>query len=178
MLDLDKYDLNQYGEILHKEKSLFESLYNGIDISVFHQNENDPGVVRFNDTCLYFEKIGLLKYTPVNLPIEEFDEILQSEFYIPNEYIIIDILNLLIKKCITNEEIIRVKLEYKLYEKHNMVMILRFCIYIVDVMRQNNIVWGVGRGSSAASYILFLIGIHKINSLKYNLDIGEFFKEL
>jgi DNA polymerase III alpha subunit len=43
-------------------------------------------------------------------------------------------------------------------------------------MRKNKIVWGVGRGSSVASYVLFLIGIHKVNSLKYNLDIKEFLK--
>jgi len=49
-------------------------------------------------------------------------------------------------------------------------------IYIVDMMRKNNLVWGVGRGSSVASYVLYLIGIHKIDSLKYNLNIEEFLK--
>ncbi|NDG32954.1 hypothetical protein EB118_23165, partial [bacterium] len=43
--------------------------------------------------------------------------------------------------------------------------------------RKNNIVWGVGRGSCVSSYILYLLNIHKIDSLKYNLDINEFFKE-
>ena len=32
-------------------------------------------------------------------------------------------------------------------------------------MRENNIVWGVGRGSPVASYVLFLIGVHRINSI-------------
>jgi DNA polymerase III alpha subunit len=43
-------------------------------------------------------------------------------------------------------------------------------------MHQNNVVWGVGRGSSVASYVLYLLGVHKIDSLKYNLDIHEFLK--
>jgi DNA polymerase III alpha subunit len=43
-------------------------------------------------------------------------------------------------------------------------------------MRDNNIVWGVGRGSSVASYVLYLLGIHKIDSIKYNLSPDEFFK--
>jgi DNA polymerase III alpha subunit len=43
-------------------------------------------------------------------------------------------------------------------------------------MRSSNIVWGVGRGSSVASYALYLIGIHKIDPIKYNLSINEFFK--
>jgi DNA polymerase III alpha subunit len=49
--------------------------------------------------------------------------------------------------------------------------------YIVDTLRKNQIVWGVGRGSSVASYALYLIGVHKIDSVKYDLPIGEFFKE-
>jgi DNA polymerase III alpha subunit len=48
--------------------------------------------------------------------------------------------------------------------------------YVVDTLRENNIVWGVGRGSSVASYVLHLIGVHKIDSIKYNIPIEEFFK--
>ena len=43
-------------------------------------------------------------------------------------------------------------------------------------MRKNNIVWGVGRGSSVASFVLFLIGVHKINSLYYDISIDEFLR--
>ena len=42
-------------------------------------------------------------------------------------------------------------------------------------MREKNIIWGVGRGSSVSSYILYLIGVHRINSIKYELDYKEFF---
>jgi DNA polymerase III alpha subunit len=48
--------------------------------------------------------------------------------------------------------------------------------YLVDTLRKNIIVWGVGRGSSVASYILYLIGVHRIDSLYYDLDIAEFLK--
>ena len=48
--------------------------------------------------------------------------------------------------------------------------------YIIDTLRENNVVWGVGRGSSVASYVLFLLGVHKIDSVKYNLPLEEFFK--
>jgi len=43
-------------------------------------------------------------------------------------------------------------------------------------MRKNNLVWGVGRGSSVSSYLLYLIGVHKVDSYKYRLDIKEFLK--
>jgi DNA polymerase III alpha subunit len=48
--------------------------------------------------------------------------------------------------------------------------------YVVDTLRNNQVVWGVGRGSSVASYVLFIIGVHKIDSVKYKLPINEFFK--
>lgn len=70
----------------------------------------------------------------------------------------------------------RVELELELFRTRNLFPILQTLIYIVDTMQKNNIVWGVGRGSSVASYCLYLIGIHRINSLKYNLDIHEFLK--
>ena len=67
--------------------------------------------------------------------------------------------------------------ELELFFQHGMVEVLIYLKYLVDTMRSNNIVWGVGRGSSVASYCLYLLGIHKVNSLKYNLDIHEFLKE-
>jgi DNA polymerase III alpha subunit len=54
--------------------------------------------------------------------------------------------------------------------------LLFYLKYLVDAMRENKIVWGVGRGSSVASYVLYLIGVHRIDSIKYDLDIKEFLK--
>jgi DNA polymerase III alpha subunit len=71
----------------------------------------------------------------------------------------------------------RVDEELALYKARNLYPVLQLLIYIIDTMRLNDCVWGVGRGSSVASYVLYLIGIHKIDSIKYNLDITEFLKE-
>ena len=71
----------------------------------------------------------------------------------------------------------RVREEYAEFEKRGLVDLLKYMIYLVDYMRENNIVWGVGRGSSVSSYVLFLIGVHKIDSLKYNLDWREFLRD-
>jgi DNA polymerase III alpha subunit len=70
----------------------------------------------------------------------------------------------------------RVEHELTLFKARNLYPVLQLMIYIVDTMRKHNIVWGVGRGSSVASYCLYLIGVHKIDSIKYNLDIREFLK--
>jgi DNA polymerase III alpha subunit len=94
----------------------------------------------------------------------------------PNEYKELDIESFLINECTTESEISRVKEEIVLFRKHNMINLLRFLKYLVDTMRKNNVLWGVGRGSSVASYCLYLLGIHKIDSLKYQLDIKEFLR--
>ena len=94
----------------------------------------------------------------------------------PEKYYNIDVLDWLLNKCQNDEEKTRVKSEYVLYEKKQFVKVLQFLIYFVDTLRANNIVWGVGRGSSVASYVLYLLGVHKVDSLKYNLDINEFLK--
>ena len=73
----------------------------------------------------------------------------------------------------TQEQINRVVEELELYRSRNLYPILRALIYIIDTMRKHDIVWGVGRGSSVAGYVLYLLGIHKVDS-RYNLDIKEF----
>lgn len=98
-----------------------------------------------------------------------------NNWFIPTEYKKLDVEQLLIDLC-PKENLNRLTLELGLYRKHNMLDLLRTMKYIVDTLRKNNIVWGVGRGSSVASYALFLLGVHKIDSVKYSLPIDEFFK--
>lgn len=74
------------------------------------------------------------------------------------------------------EHLNRVEEELDLFRARNLFPVLQLLIYIIDTMRKNSLVWGVGRGSSVASYVLYLLGIHKVNSLKYDLDIREFLK--
>lgn len=100
-----------------------------------------------------------------------------DKWYIPEEYQNIDLLEYIFSKCENAEEKERCIMELELFLENNMTGLLLFLIYIVDVMRNNNIVWGVGRGSSVSSYVLYKIGVHKIDSMKYDLDIYEFFKK-
>ena len=70
----------------------------------------------------------------------------------------------------------RVELELNEFEQRCLTDLLRFLVYFIKTVRENNIVYGVGRGSSIASYVLYLLKVHRIDSLKYNLDIKEFLK--
>ncbi len=99
-----------------------------------------------------------------------------EKWYMPKEYETMDIEGFLVNQC-PKENYDRLIKELELYQTHKMIPVLRMMKYIVDTLRKNNIVWGVGRGSSVASYVLFLLGVHKIDSVKYSIPIEEFFKE-
>ena len=71
----------------------------------------------------------------------------------------------------------RIFLELEEYELKGLTDILRLAIFIVDTFEDNSIIWGPGRGSSCCSYLLFLIGLHDVDSIVYELDIYEFLRD-
>ena len=106
-----------------------------------------------------------------------------QDFNIPQHYKDIDVEEY-VRKLIPNgvdgtdnaEASQRVDMELALYKARNLYSILQLMIYIVDMMRKNSLVWGVGRGSSVASYVLYILGVHRIDSMYYDLDVGEFLR--
>jgi DNA polymerase III alpha subunit len=94
----------------------------------------------------------------------------------PDNYMNINIHEWLMKQCTTAQQRDRVYTELVEYEKRGMIIVLKFLLYLVDTCEKHDIVLGVGRGSSVASYCLYLLGIHCVDSIKYKLDIKEFLK--
>jgi DNA polymerase III alpha subunit len=117
----------------------------------------------------------LRSYAPLSIDIRDFDQSLQSDWLMPDEYKQLDIEDYLVHVC-PKENYQRLIEELQEYRSRNMLNLLRWLKYFVDTCRANNVLWGVGRGSSVASYTLYLIGVHKIDSLKYNLDWREFLR--
>ena len=121
--------------------------------------------------------IQINEYQPMNIEQEEFDGILQNEWFMPAKYKNLNIEEYLSTRVsIKSPEWKVVSEELAEFKKRNMYPLLQFLVYLVDFMRENNIVWGVGRGSSVASYVLYAIGIHKINPIQYGLDWREFLR--
>lgn len=100
----------------------------------------------------------------------------QAQWLIPTEYQNLDIAEYLISLCKTTTELERVADELLLYQDQNLFGLLVYLKYLVDVMQENNIVYGVGRGSSCSSYVLYLLKVHQIDSIKYELDVREFLR--
>jgi DNA polymerase III alpha subunit len=107
---------------------------------------------------------------------ETFDYANQTNWYMPDEYKQMNIAEYVLSKTTNEEQKQRVLTELEMFAERGMENVLRFMVYLIDTMRKNNIVWGVGRGSSVSSYVLYLIGIHKVDSIKFELDIKEFLR--
>lgn len=174
-----KYD--PYGQAYTSESELCDLLYQNpdLDISRF-QVEDQPGKYNKSVHSTYAELPYLTHYVPIDykeeVPIELFDHIKQQHWYMPDEYKTLDIAQHILNLCKTDPELQRVGEELLLYQERDLFNLLRYLKYFVDTMRSNNVVWGLGRGSSVASYVLYLLGVHKINSLYYDLPIEEFLK--
>jgi DNA polymerase III alpha subunit len=166
--------VDKYGQMIFTEDDL---------CNYYLSNNHKPIKSAFVETDIKFDQNLLLENIPIlkkyqdpNLSNEEYDINLQNNWHMPNEYHSMDIAQWVLDQCKTDAELQRAGQELIMFQERNMFSLLKYMKYLVDTMRKNNIVWGVGRGSSVASFVLFLIGIHKINSLFYDLSIDEFLK--
>lgn len=155
---------------------LCDIIYQNPDIDLSCVFVKDPD--QYNDAIKsFYADLPVLKLYNLNdVDIDEFDKTNQSAWNMPDEYQQLDIAQWLLDQCQSQAELQRVGEELLLYQERNLFSLLKQLKYMVDTWRTNNIVWGVGRGSSVASYVLYLIGVHRINSMYYDLDIKEFLR--
>jgi DNA polymerase III alpha subunit len=169
-----KYD--KYGRSYIESNELCELLYKNPDLDLGLFLVEDPQEFNKSRSELHAEVPNLFGYVTLADSVEEFDQRFQNKWHMPNEYKELDIAEYILSLCKEEYELQRVAEELLLYQERDLFNLLRYLKYLVDTLRKNNLVWGVGRGSSVASYVLFLLGVHKINSLFYELSIEEFLK--
>ena len=171
-----KITRNDYGDCVYSEDYLLELLYENpeLDISKLYTESTEQYSKALKQLGLDLPQIRTLPKNHIGL--EEFDRANTEQWYMPAQYETIDVEQWLLDKCTNDAERTRVSDEMKLFAEKGFTKVLQFLIYFVDTLRANNVVWGVGRGSSVSSFCLFLIGVHKINPLIYNLDYREFLR--
>ena len=170
-------EIDEWGRVILNHNQAIELMLLDYDLTKLYI-KNSPEIEKYNEECYRNNKDDYIIpeiINPSNSPEEEHYK-RQTTWFIPKKYSDMDVKKHILNMCDDASEIKRVNLELTLFEDRNLLSVLKLMIYLVDYWRENNIVWGVGRGSSVASYCLFLIGVHKINSLKYDLDINEFLK--
>jgi hypothetical protein len=168
--------LDKYSNPIFNESDLFDAIYNGYQFNV-----NDTVIIDEKTTAIKeLENVIGFKFVPAyetHFNVEDYDKACQSVWNMPDEYKTMDIEAWIWQQTPPwDPQHTRVQEELEAYKARNMLDLLKWLKYFVDTMRTNNLVWGLGRGSSVASYILFLIGVHKVDSIKYNLDWREFLR--
>jgi DNA polymerase III alpha subunit len=167
--------LDKYSRQVLSENQAVEMLYADPSLDVANLCLDDVSKFNSASRLLHLDTV-LAQLDDLGIDVDEYHKQNQSNWRMPIDYKDLDIAEYLLKLCKTDAELQRVGAELLLYQERDMFDLLRFLVYIVDVMREQDIVWGVGRGSSVASYVLYLIGVHKIDSLYYDLDIAEFLR--
>lgn len=166
--------MNQNNQCILTEQDVVSAWLNGQDVSsaIF---EDSKSIEKYNQWCNEQASDDTIlietEYTE-----EDYVKRCISSWNMPDEYKAIDVFELLVSRCTTEQQTVRVAEEFVEYESRGLIDVLRFLIYLTDICKKNNIVLGVGRGSSVSSYCLYLLGVHKVDSIKYDLDIKEFLK--
>jgi hypothetical protein len=167
---------DQYGVAYTDTEELFWMLHKNPELNISKFVVTDPSQFNQAVSSMYADMQMLSEYKPKTHGIVEFDQEQQSCWHMPDNYKNMDIAQWVLDQCSNSAELQRAGQELLMFQERELFDLLRYLKYFVDTMRQHNVMWGLGRGSSVASYVLFLIGVHKINSMYYDLDIQEFLK--
>ena len=170
--------IDEYGQVILTTDDVLQGLYSGrlTDLAGITLADSDEVQKFQNAVKKNYNKFHTASiYQKPNVDVKQFDAKMQENWFMPKDYYP-NLVEMLYGLCETDEQKTRVNEELELFIQHGMLDLLFYLKYLVDTMRSNNIVWGVGRGSSVASYVLYLLGVHKVDSLKYGLDIREFLK--
>jgi DNA polymerase III alpha subunit len=168
---------NTNGEMIFNEEDLCNLVMQGRDVLqienmiVDHSVDLESAVSMLEDIPTFIRYNELADQSP-----EDFDHRCQHNWKMPQEYKDLDIAEHLLSLCKTDAELQRVGEELLMYQERNLFDLLRYLRYLVDTLKENCVIWGVGRGSSVASYVLYLLGVHRINSMFYDLDPVEFLR--
>lgn len=170
--------INDYGDVELSPDLAFEYILHGENISGARIKSSDEidlydSVLKRIQRDQFPMLLNEKKYTK---DPEKYLKIRSKTWNVPSEYMNMDIVSYLIEKCSNKEEKDRVTLELLEFEKRKEINILRVMVFVVDQFRKNNVLWGIGRGSSVSSFCLYLIGINKINPLKYDIPYTDFFR--
>ena len=174
----DQMIQNKYGEQIYNESDIVDLLMSGRKPVELHRMYVDNTVNIENISKLVDEFPNWIPHTFTYEPesIVDWDAAQQTQWRMPAEYKDLDIAEYVLGLCNSEAELQRVGEELLLYQDRGLFDLLRYLKYLVDVMTENRVIWGVGRGSSVASYILYKLGVHRIDSMFYKLDIEEFLR--
>jgi hypothetical protein len=170
---------DKFGQLIFNESDVVDFVMQGRDVASLNRMLVDATVDLEKSALLLDCVPALINYDTLNdftETLEDFDCRLQQTWHMPMQYKDMDIAQHILSLCDTDAELQRCGQELLLYQERDLFDLLRFLKYLVDTMSVNRVIWGVGRGSSVASYVLYKLGVHRIDSMFYDLDPYEFLR--
>lgn len=146
-------------------------------IELAYQNKLDNAIFEWQDSHskqTYQNVSTYLDSWPFEL---NSTDISSRHWFTPPEYININLDDYVLARCKDAQQRDRAQQELKIIHDLQAEHIFLHLIYLVNMWRAKNLVWGIGRGSSVSCFVLYAIGLNKINPLDYDLDHREFFKQ-
>lgn len=92
-----------------------------------------------------------------------------------DEYLM-GLVNLVAEDNLYEKRLERLAQEISLFKSQNLDNILRALLFVIETMKDKKVIWGVGRGSSCSSYLLYLMGLHEVDPVLYEIDIEDFLR--
>jgi DNA polymerase III alpha subunit len=167
---------NKFGQLIFSESDVFDLVMQAQDLENLEQIIVDNTVNIDSFKQLEISGPGLETAVDSDMSVEQWHKLQQSNWHMPENYKNLDIADHVLSLCQNQEQLQRCGQELLLYQERELFDLLRYLVYLVDVMKSNNIIWGVGRGSSVASYVLYKLEVHRIDSMYYDLDPLEFLR--
>ena len=163
------------GQIIFDDADLIDLVMQGRDLESISRVLVD-NTVDVEAAAVWLERVPEFACWSKPPSQEVFDIVQQSNWHMPAEYKQLDIAKHILDQCNTDAEMQRCGYELLLYQERDLFDLLRYLKYLVDVMQDNRVIWGVGRGSSVSSYVLYKLGVHRIDSMFYDLEPEEFLR--
>jgi hypothetical protein len=170
---------DQYGQMIWNETDVCDLVMQGKNIKDLSHMILEPGVDLRNIRAVLEDADDLLSWQnrdSGDVSVAEFDRQQQSHWHMPDDYKNLDIAAHVLGLCESDAELQRCGEELLLFQQAGLFDLLRYLCYLVDTMQCHDVIWGVGRGSSVASFVLYKLKVHRINSLYYDLDPREFLR--
>lgn len=176
--DLDMARLWVDGDRTLNMRSLKDKLLKGEEIDGLQTHISEKEIRRFKGlTGIELASKDTIKYENIDSSInleEKYKNINLEDYFFDSLYERAKDRNLGTDDI--EKRVERIYDEIQLFSHKGLEDVLRLSIKIVKGLQENDIVWGPGRGSSCASYLLYLVGIHDVDSVMYDLDVNEFLR--
>lgn len=168
------------GDSTVREEQIVKLLSNGVSVKGLHVEQITPTIQQYNRSVDDEDKIRVKSEvrdwsTAFNLPKTYSTLNVRKYIMALLEHECTEVKKLSEQEC--KVRVTRTLHELKLFEKAGLTDFLRTLIFVINTLEERKVVWGVGRGSSVSSYVLYLIGVHDVDSVEYDLDITDFIHE-